>query len=203
MTLDPDPAAPTGAGPARTRSLLGLVLAVAAAVWVIDQGTKWWAVRSLEGHGSVELIGDLLTLSFLRNPGAAFSLGSGSTVLFTIVAVVVVAVILRTVRRLRSVWWAVALGGLLGGALGNLTDRLFRSPGFPSGHVVDFISVKYFAVFNCADMAIVGSAILMVVLSLVGVEFAGQRAAEPGAGEPAASPPDGDEDPPPGAGTDG
>lgn len=155
------------------------MLLVAAGVWVIDQATKWWAVKSLEGQDTIHLIGDLLTLSFLRNPGAAFSLGSGSTVLFTVVAVVVVVVILRTARRLHSIWWAVALGALLGGALGNLTDRLLRTPGFPSGHVVDFIAVKYFAVFNCADMAIVGSAILMVVLSLLGVEFGGERHAEP------------------------
>ena len=159
--------------------LLWLVLAVALAVWIIDQVTKWLAVARLEGKAPIQLVGDWLTLDFLRNPGAAFSLGSGSTVLFTIVAVAVVVVILRVARRLRSVWWAIAFGALLGGALGNLTDRLTRAPGFPSGHVVDFISVKYFAVFNCADMAIVGSAVLMVVLSLLGVEFGGERHAEP------------------------
>ncbi len=158
---------------ARTSGLLGLVVAVALGVWVLDQAAKWWAVVRLENQDPISVVGSWLTLSFLRNPGAAFSLGSGSTVLFTAVAAVVVVVILRSARRLRSAWWAVALGGLLGGAIGNLTDRLLRDPGFPSGHVVDFISVKYFAVFNVADMAIVGSAILMVLLSLLGVEFSG------------------------------
>lgn len=174
----PAPSHPGSRSSRRGPALLWLVLAVALGVWVIDQVTKWLAVTRLEGKTPVQLIGDWVTFTFLRNPGAAFSLGSGSTVLFTVVAVAVVVVILRVARRLRSVWWAIALGALLGGALGNLTDRLTRAPGFPSGHVVDFISVKYFAVFNCADMAIVGSAILMVVLSLLGVEFGGERRAE-------------------------
>lgn len=170
-----------------TRSrLLWLVVGVAVVVWLLDQGAKWWAVVRLQDEPPIRLVGDWLTLTFLRNPGAAFSLGTGSTVIFTVVAVVVAVVIVRSARRLRSVWWAIALGGLLGGAVGNLTDRLLRQPGFPSGHVVDFISVKYFAVFNVADMAIVGSAILMVVLSLLGVPFAdpGRRGGRHAAPEP-------------------
>lgn len=172
MTREP---APPSAQPGGSPRLLRLLITVAVVVWLIDQGSKWLAVNRLQDAAPVQVLGDWLVLTFLRNPGAAFSLGSGTTVLFTVVAVLVVVVILRTARRLRSIWWAIALGGLLGGALGNLTDRLFREPGFPAGHVVDFISVKYFAVFNAADMAIVGSAILMVLLSVLGVELSGAR----------------------------
>ena len=155
--------------------LLALTLGVALLVWVIDQSTKWLATIRLEGKAPVQVIGDWLMLDFLRNPGAAFSVGTRSTFVFTLIAIIVAVVILRVARRLRSVWWAVALGGLLGGATGNLTDRLFRDPGFPGGHVVDFIYVKFFAVFNCADMAITGSAILMVGLALFGVELSGKH----------------------------
>jgi signal peptidase II len=183
-------AEPTSARRGRPALVVVLVV-VAGSIWLLDQLAKWLAVARLAGRPPVELIGDWLTLTFLRNPGAAFSLGTGSTVVFTVVAAVVVVVILRSARRLRSAWWAVALGGLLGGALGNLTDRLLREPGFPAGHVVDFISVKYFAVFNVADMAIVGSAILMVVLSLLGVELAGRPARAVPEPEPTAPPDEG------------
>jgi signal peptidase II len=155
--------------------LLVLTLGVALLVWVIDQTTKWLATVHLEGKPPVRVIGDWLMLDFLRNPGAAFSVGTSSTFVFTLIAIVVAVVILRVARRLRSAWWAVALGGLLGGAMGNLTDRLFREPGFPGGHVVDFIYLKFFAVFNCADIAITGSAILMVGLALFGLELSGKH----------------------------
>lgn len=155
--------------------LLAVTLGVALLVWVLDQTTKWLATIHLEGKAPVQVIGDWLMLDFLRNPGAAFSVGTSSTFVFTLIAIIVAVVILRVARRLRSAWWAVALGGLLGGAMGNLTDRLFREPGFPGGHVVDFIYVKFFAVFNCADMAITGSAILMVGLALFGIELSGKH----------------------------
>ena len=196
MTDDVQPrhAALTPAPPRRgDPRLVVVLLSVAVLVWIIDQVTKWLVVAHLEGHPPVELIGDWLALSPLRNSGAAFSLGTGSTFIFTAIAIAVVVVILRYSRRLRSAWWAVALGGLLGGAVGNLTDRMFRSPGFPSGHVVDFVSVQHFAVFNCADMAIVGSAILMVALSVFGVELEGRKEPanpiepEPGPGPDAGS----------------
>lgn len=182
MTDDVRPrhAAPDPPAPARPRGdprMVVVLLGVALLVWVIDQTAKLLVVARLEGHPPVKVIGDWLTLDAIRNPGAAFSLGTGSTFVFTAIAIAVVVVILRTARRLRSAWWAVALGGLLGGAVGNLTDRMFRAPGFPSGHVVDFISVQHFAVFNCADMAIVGSAILMVALSMFGVELDGRTRA--------------------------
>jgi len=114
-------------------------------------------------------IGPLLWLTFARNPGAAFSIGTGMTWIFGLLAVAIIVVIWRTSRRLASVWWAVALGLLLGGAVGNLIDRLFRTPGRFQGHVVDFITVPHFAVFNLADAAITCAAILMVVLVIFGV----------------------------------
>jgi signal peptidase II len=157
------------------RSLVAVVFGVAAFVVVLDQLTKYLAVTRLEGREPVELVGTWLRLEFLRNPGAAFSMGTGFTFVFTAIAVAVVVFIVRKSRELGSLGWAIALGGLLGGALGNLLDRLFRDPGFLQGHVVDFISVRYFAVFNLADSAIVCSAILMVVLALRGVELDGRR----------------------------
>jgi signal peptidase II len=169
--------ASTGSGvPAGNRRLVRVTFSVAAAVVVLDQLTKFLAVRYLEGQPPVELIGTWVRLLFLRNSGAAFSIGTGVTFIFTAIAVTVVVVIVRTSRKLGSLGWAIALGGLLGGAVGNLLDRLFREPGFLQGHVVDFIAVPNFAVFNIADSAIVCSAILMVLLSLRGVELSGTPA---------------------------
>ncbi|WP_448071713.1 signal peptidase II [Georgenia yuyongxinii] len=111
------------------------------------------------------------------NPGAAFSLATGMTWVFTIVSVVVVVVVVRIARRLGSAWWAVALGMLLGGSLGNLYDRLFRDPGFAEGHVVDFISYGGYFIGNVADIAIVGAAILIGLLAVRGREVNGSLAA--------------------------
>ena len=124
------------------------------------------------------VLGGLLYFDQVRNSGAAFSLGTGFTVILTAVAVVVVVVIARTARRMRSAGWAVALGLVLGGAVGNLTDRVFRAPSAFQGHVVDWISVfgprgEHWPIFNIADSCIVCGAILAGVLSLRGVEFDG------------------------------
>jgi signal peptidase II len=116
-----------------------------------------------------------LTLRLTRNAGAAFSIGVGMTIVFTAVAVIVILAILRTARRLYSLPWAIALGGLLGGALGNLTDRIFRSPGVFRGHVVDFIELPNWPVFNLADSAIVGAGILMFVLAARGIPIEGRQ----------------------------
>jgi signal peptidase II len=127
-------------------------------------------------------LGGLVVLHEQRNPGAAFSIAGGATVLFTLVALGIVAVIVRTARRLRSRAWAVTLGLLLGGALGNLADRLLRAPGPLRGHVVDFVDLQWhgrsvWPVFNVADAAIVTGALLAVLLSWRHVEM----------GEPAVS----------------
>jgi signal peptidase II len=116
------------------------------------------------------------------------------TVVFTAVAVVVIVAILRMARRLYSLPWAIALGGLLGGALGNLTDRIFRSPGVFRGHVVDFIELPNWPVFNVADSAIVGAGILMFALAARGIPVEGRPRAEtadpvePGGSAPAPAP---------------
>lgn len=148
---------------------------MAAAVLVVDQLTKVWAVASLEGQPAVNLAGEYLRLTFVRNSGAAFSLGSGSTIVISLIALGIVAVLIVRARHLRSVGWAIAMGGMIGGALGNLIDRALRTPGGLRGHVVDFIALPYWPVFNVADMAVVGSAILMVVLALLGIDFDGTR----------------------------
>lgn len=162
--------------PEAPRRLLWLVLAVAAGIVVLDQITKMWAATSIRerlasGEGPIEVVGSLLRFTYAENTGAAFSIGTGYTWVFTSIAIIVVIVVIRTASRLTSPAWAVALGGLLGGSLGNLIDRMTREPGPFQGYVVDFIQVPNFPIFNVADMAIVGSSILMVILSLRGVEF--------------------------------
>lgn len=155
---------------------------MALGVLVLDLLTKLLAVRELSGQEPVELVGGVLTLRLVRNPGAAFGMAQGLTVVLTAIAVVVVVVILRMARRLRSTWWAVALGLVLGGAVGNLVDRLFRAPGPGRGHVVDFLELPRWPVFNLADSAIVAAAVLMVVLSARGVPH-GDPPSRPGAGK--------------------
>jgi signal peptidase II len=166
---------PTAPAP---RSRLPLLLAVAAAVLLVDIATKALAVQHLDDRAPVELLGGLLTLRLVRNPGAAFGMAAGMTVLFTVVAVVVVAAILRLSRRLRSRAWAVALGLVLGGALGNLVDRVFRAPGPGRGHVVDFLELPHWPVFNLADSAIVAAAVLMILLTLRGSSYDGTHSAD-------------------------
>ena len=116
-----------------------------------DQLTKWWVETGMREGQSITVIDGLLWWRFIRNPGAAFSMGESHTWIFTIVMAVVAVVVVVVLPRARNLWWLLALGGLLAGVLGNLTDRLFRLPGFGVGHVVDFISVPRFAIFNIAD----------------------------------------------------
>ncbi|MDT0408816.1 MULTISPECIES: signal peptidase II [unclassified Streptomyces] len=163
----------TGKGPRRVLALF----VVAVLVYAVDLVSKLLVVARLEGHGdgSVQVIGDWLRLTAIRNSGAAFSMGEAYTIVFTIIAVGVIVVIARLARKLHSLPWAVALGLLLGGALGNLTDRVFRSPGVFRGAVVDFIAPKGYAVFNLADSAIVCGGILIVLLSFRGLDPDGTR----------------------------
>jgi signal peptidase II len=157
------------------RRLVGVLLAVATVVVVLDQVTKALAVSQLADGRVVRVVGELLQLRLTFNPGAAFSFATGYTFVFTIIAAIVVVVILRISPRLRSLPWAVALGGLLGGAVGNLIDRIWRDPAPFRGHVVDFIELPHWPLFNLADSAIVGAAVLMVVLSLFGIEYDGSH----------------------------
>ncbi len=160
----------------RLGHLAGLTFGIALFVVAIDQVTKLLAIRHLEGQDPVELLGGLVTLTFLRNPGAAFSFGTGYTFVFTAIATAVAVFIIRRSRRIGSIGWAIALGGLLGGAVGNLIDRIFREPALFQGHVIDWITFPNFAVFNLADSAIVCSSILMVLLAVRGIELDGSRA---------------------------
>ena len=161
----------------RTLALTAL-LTVAVLTYALDLGSKLVAVSRLEGQEPVAIAGDVLTLQVFRNSGAAFSRGQAFTAVFTAIAIAVVVVITRAARRLQSLPWAVALGLLLGGALGNLTDRIFRAPAVFRGHVVDFISVEQFAVFNLADSAIVCGCALMVLMSIRGTSLDGSAPQE-------------------------
>lgn len=156
-----------------------VVFSVAAVVVLMDQISKSWVVASMPGRAPIQLAGDWLQITYTRNPGAAFSMGGGLTILLSLVAVGVIVFIVRTSSRLASVAWAIALGGLLGGALGNLSDRLFRSPSPLRGHVVDWIEFPHWPVFNVADASIVCSAVLMVILSFRGIGLDGSRLSSP------------------------
>ncbi|MGW1048070.1 signal peptidase II [Streptomyces sp. NPDC002521] len=149
---------------------IALLFAVAAFAYALDLISKTLVVAKLEGRAPIKVIGDWLELNAIRNPGAAFGFGAAFTIIFTLIAAAVIVVIIRLARKLYSYPWAIALGLLLGGALGNLTDRIFRSPGVFEGKVVDFIAPKGFAVFNLADSSIVCGGILIVLLSFRGLD---------------------------------
>lgn len=159
---------------------VGLFAVVAAAVLILDIVSKVVVAAKLDDHRPVRLLGGAIYLVETRNSGAAFSMGTGATVALTVIALAVVVVILRTARRMRSIGWAVALGLILGGALGNIVDRLFRAPGVGRGNVVDWISLfsddgSRFAIFNLADSAITCGAVLAAILALRGVDLDGTR----------------------------
>jgi signal peptidase II len=182
------PAASAAAGPraaaARPRRI-GVLVGVAAFVLAADAITKALAVAHLRPEEPVHVLGNVLMLNLLRNPGAAFSVGTGYTIVFTAIAVGVVVYIIRTARKLYSLGWAVTLGLLLGGALGNLADRVFRAPGLFRGNVVDWIELtRYWPVFNLADSAIVCGGILTVLLAMSGYRLDGTRGDRPAPAAP-------------------
>ena len=160
-------------------TLLGITAVV---VYTADQLSKMWVMSTLTEGVSQPILGDFLQFYFVRNPGAAFSLSSGTTWVFSILAAVVTVVIIVFARKIRSIAWAVVFGLLLGGTLGNLTDRLTKVNGqgvveFGNGLVVDFISTPWMmpAIYNVADIAIVSSMCLLVLLTLLGVHIDGTR----------------------------
>ncbi len=173
-TTDADDEAP--ASPRQLR----LLLSVAAVVLVLDVTTKVLAVELLTPGQPVPIIGQTVAWILVRNSGAAFSMATGYTWILTVIATGVVLGIVWMGRRLVSPWWAIGLGLILGGAMGNLVDRFFRSPGPLRGHVVDFLSVGWWPVFNVADPSVVGGAILLVTLSIFGFDFdaVGRRRAD-------------------------
>jgi signal peptidase II len=175
LTADPT------AGRVRTaRRRIGLFATIALLVLALDVISKSIVAAQLPTPKQARLLGGAIYLDQARNSGAAFSLGTGFTVVLTVVALAVILVILRTAQRMRSTGWAVALGLVLGGALGNLSDRLFRAPGVGRGRVVDWISLfgpnaEHWPIFNLADSAIVCGAILAAILGLLGIDIDGRR----------------------------
>jgi signal peptidase II len=153
------------------------LLAIAAGWVAIDQVSKAIVVSVMTEGEAVPIWGNVLIFEFVRNPGAAFSFASGATWIFSLLAAGVSVVILWIARRLKSVGWAVALGLLLGGTLGNLIDRLFREPGFGIGEVIDFINLPWLmpAIFNFADIGITASVVVFVFLVLTGRNVDGTR----------------------------
>ncbi|RZS82901.1 signal peptidase II [Motilibacter rhizosphaerae] len=159
------------------RAPVALLAGAAALVYVVDQVTKALAQSRLDEGDPVHVVGSLLELRLVHNPGAAWGIAGGATIIFSIIAVVVAVVVVRTAPRLRSAVWGLALGLLLGGAVGNLTDRVFREPGVLRGRVVDFIAFPHFPVFNVADSGITCAAVLIGLQTLRGIAPDGVRRA--------------------------
>lgn len=178
----------------KSRRYAAAAFLIGFAVCAVDAASKAVAVAHLSPHRSMVLLGGLLSLNLYRNPGAAFGIGPSYTAIYALIAAGVLATFLRVSRRLRSWPWAIALGLLLGGAAGNLLDRIFRSPGPLHGFVVDWINLRYFPpTFNIADSAITVGATLLVLASVRGWRLDG-AASTPGDGSP--SPARGHDGPP-------
>jgi signal peptidase II len=160
------------------RRPLGIFFGVAAGTFLLDVVTKLVAVERLQGRPPVDVIGDFLQLNLVRNPGAAFSTGTSYTLVLSLVAVTAVVVVLFLSRKLNDRLWAVGLGCLLGGVLGNLTDRIFRAPGFLRGHVVDFFQLPNWPVFNVADICINVAAGVIILQAVRGISHTGHRESE-------------------------
>ncbi|MDO5493682.1 MAG: signal peptidase II [Nesterenkonia sp.] len=166
---------PVPHSPSRRTAVTAAAL-IAVFAWVLDQATKTWVVSTMALGERIDVLPPVLYWQYHLNPGAAFSMGTDHTWLFTVIMVVVLAYVVWRARHLGGSWrWAAALGGLVGGVCGNLTDRLFRPPGFGLGEVVDFIAVPRFAIFNVADSFIVCSMIVICLLMLIGLHLDGTR----------------------------
>jgi signal peptidase II len=173
-STDPLETRPSSSSP-RHRLLFAVV---ALAAYAVDLGTKLLAVARLEPDDPKDVVGGLLRLDLVRNPGAAFSTGTSYTLILSVIAVLAAGVVIRFGRRLGDRTWAVALGLLLAGVCGNLTDRVFREPGFLRGHVVDFLELPHWPVFNVADMLIDAAVLLIVIQTWRGIGIAGARHAK-------------------------
>jgi signal peptidase II len=160
--------------PTKDRSRFGVILGIAAGAWLVDLVTKILAVHGLSGHEPVKLVGSLLKLNLTRNAGAAFSTGTGLTPWITLFGFVALVVVVAIARRVRTPLWALAIGLLLAGIAGNLTDRMFRDPSPLRGHVVDFLELPHWPIFNVADICINVAAALIVLQSLRGIPMAGR-----------------------------
>lgn len=169
------PARRRGRTPRPIGQSVAVLVGVAVFVIAADAISKALVVSRLAGKPPVHVLGDFLELVLTRNPGAAFSVGTSMTIVFTAIAVGVVVYILRAARNLRSLGWSIAFGLLLGGATGNLIDRIFRAPGVFVGHVVDWIQLPHWPVFNLADSSVVCGGVLVALLALRGIGFDGTR----------------------------
>lgn len=163
------------AGAAGGRRLVVLFGVVGLLVLGLDQLTKVLALQHLTPGEPVNVIGSLLKFNLIRNPGAAFSLGSDFTPVISTIQIIVAVGVVYLSRKLGSVGWAVAFGLLFGGAVGNITDRIFREPSPFHGHVVDFLQTPHWAIFNVADMAVTSAAILLVIQTLRGIKLDGTK----------------------------
>jgi signal peptidase II len=166
-------------GPGASR--LNLLLGVAVVAWLVDVLTKVLAQRELADRGPVDVVGSLLRLNLTRNAGAAFSTGRSMTPVIAVFAVVAFVVVLVLAARVRTTGWAWALGLLLAGIGGNLTDRIFREPGPLRGHVIDFLQLPHWPIFNIADICINVASLLIVLQSVRGVPLRGRSDDAPSA----------------------
>lgn len=164
-----------GGRPAPSARHLGALASCAVLVYALDQATKAWAVDALTPDVPRDVVGSLLRFRLVTNPGAAFSFATNATWILTLIAAAVIAGVLITARRLRSLGWAVAFGLLVGGALGNLTDRFVRTPGGGRGAVVDFLQLPHWPIFNIADCSICTAAAIIVLLTMRGIGLDGRR----------------------------
>ena len=150
----------------RLSSISKRLYLIAWAIWLLDFATKSWALSNLDSRNPIKIIGSFLQLTLVKNSGAAFSFAEGATFIFSAFACVVVSVIAYFAPKITSKGWSTVLGLALGGILGNLSDRIFREPGLFTGHVIDWIELPNWPVFNIADSAIVIAAAIAIVLSI-------------------------------------
>lgn len=175
QTTSGTPLTSTPARPTGRHLTIGLLCGVLVVGYALDQLTKAWASANLDPNRPQELVGSLLQLHLTHNPGAAFSIGTNATWVLTTIACAVVIATIFMARKLRSRVWALAIGLLLAGALGNLTDRFFRAPGGGRGEVVDFLQLPHWPIFNVADCCVVTAGVLIALLALRGVGIDGTR----------------------------
>jgi len=170
-----EPEAPPRTGTPGQPRLWSTFVLVASTLYAIDVTTKIVAVERLSGRGTVEILGSWFGLHLTRNPGAAFSTGTSYTVLLSVLSIVAAGLVLHFSRRLGSRWWAFGLGALLAGILGNLTDRIFREPGPFRGHVIDFLQLPHWPIFNIADICINVAAGVIILQAVRGIGVDGTR----------------------------
>ncbi|MFC5994476.1 signal peptidase II [Pseudonocardia hispaniensis] len=164
---------------ATARRMLPWVLLLAAGVVAVDQLTKRWAETTLVRGEATPVVGEVIQWRLIYNPGAAFGLAAGFTWVLTVVAALAVVGLVVLAARGLTLSWAIGVGVLLGGAVSHLGDRLLREPGFGRGHIVDFIDYNGYFVGNVADIALVGGAAFVGLLSVIGVDLRPGEAPHP------------------------